>query len=202
MSTLIEWKTRAGKTPSRWSRHSSHVQQLSAAIDDALVRTFGPETLDYDRYRLANEFDNGPFSYAFVVSIQEVRQSLARSKAPLLEQAIENLRERTAEAEASLRSGDLAASFPRRSQSAFKGASGRVLVVHGHGGNEHPSPVLSGSLGWSQSFSMRSQMRGERLFRNSKRIATLALRQFILLRTTLVVSRSVCSIRERVGTSF
>jgi uncharacterized protein (TIGR02391 family) len=79
-----------------------HVHQLSAAIDDALIRTFGPSTLEYDRYRLASEFDNGPFNYAFTVPIQQVHQSLARSKArniALLEQAIEALTERLAEAE-------------------------------------------------------------------------------------------------------
>jgi hypothetical protein len=42
-----------------------HVKQLSAAIDDALVRTFGPDTIDYDRYRRAADFDNGPHNYAY-----------------------------------------------------------------------------------------------------------------------------------------
>jgi len=114
-----------------------HVQQLSAAIDDALVRTFGSETLDYDRYRHAVEFDNGPHNYAYEVPIQNVHQSLARSKAnniALLEQAIESLKERLAEA--SPQPGELPASSegpPSSSKTALK----RVFVVHGHGGAEH-----------------------------------------------------------------
>lgn len=78
------------------------VDQLSAAIDDVLVRTFGKDTLEYDRYRYAAEFDNGPHNYAFHVAIEEVWQSLARSKASsiaLLEQAVESLKERLAEHE-------------------------------------------------------------------------------------------------------
>jgi hypothetical protein len=57
-----------------------HVKQLSAAIKDVLVRTFGPDTVDYDLYRRAAEFDNGPHNYAYHVPIEEVRQSLSRSK--------------------------------------------------------------------------------------------------------------------------
>ena len=110
-----------------------HVDQLSAAIDDALARTFGPESLDYDRYRSAAEFDNGPFNYAYEVPIREVHQSLARSKArniALLEQAIESLKERLADAGPS-------ASLPGRSHDLSELASRRVFVVHGHGGTEH-----------------------------------------------------------------
>src|ERR1051326_8398473 len=49
-----------------------HVEQLSAAVDESLVRTFGADTLDYDRYRLAAEFDNGPHNYAYRVPIADV----------------------------------------------------------------------------------------------------------------------------------
>jgi predicted nucleotide-binding protein len=79
-----------------------HVKQLSAAIDDALVRTFGAETIEYARYQHASDFDNGPHNYAFQVPIGEVQQSLARSRATniaLLEQAVEGLNERLAEVE-------------------------------------------------------------------------------------------------------
>lgn len=113
-----------------------HVQQLSATIDDGLVRTFGAETLDYDRYRHAAEFDNGPFNYAYEVPIQEVHRSLTRSKAKniaLLEQAIESLRERLAEAPSP---PELAGS-PQGPAGPSKGSFRRVFVVHGHGGGEH-----------------------------------------------------------------
>jgi hypothetical protein len=79
------------------------VDQLSAATDDALVRTFGPETIEYERYSRAARFDNGPHNYAYRVPIEEVWQSLARSKATniaLLEQAVGSLKERLAEEEA------------------------------------------------------------------------------------------------------
>jgi predicted nucleotide-binding protein len=78
-----------------------HVERLSAAIDDALVRTFGAETVEYARYRHASDFGNGPHNYAFAVPIGEVQQSIARSRASniaLLEQAVEGLNERLAEA--------------------------------------------------------------------------------------------------------
>lgn len=120
-----------------------HVQQLSAAIDEALVRTFGPDTLDYDRYRVAVEFDNGPFNYAYEVPIEEIQQSLARSKArniALIEQAIEALNDRLAEA-------GPAASSPAQSQGLSNPASRRVFVVHGHGGGEHAVAGILRQLG-------------------------------------------------------
>jgi hypothetical protein len=52
------------------------VEKLAAAIDEALVRTVGAETLDYDRYKRASEFNNGPLNYAYKVPIEQVRRSL------------------------------------------------------------------------------------------------------------------------------
>ena len=102
-----------------------HVVQLSASIDDALVRTFGNASIEYDRYREASQFDNGPFNYAYEVPIQEVHQSLARSKArslALLEQAVQSLEERlTEEADAEVAPGVIE---PRNLS--------KVFVVHGH----------------------------------------------------------------------
>src|ERR1700758_4732251 len=71
-----------------------HIDQLSAAIDEGLVRTFGADSLDYERYRQASQFDNGPHNYAYEVAITEVHRSLERSKQrniALLEQAAETL---------------------------------------------------------------------------------------------------------------
>jgi len=73
---------------------------LSAAIEEGLARTFGPDTLDYERYQTARVFNNGPHNYAYKVPITEVRQSLERSKQrniALLHQAIETLEERFSE---------------------------------------------------------------------------------------------------------
>jgi predicted nucleotide-binding protein len=105
-----------------------HVDKLSAAVEDALMRTFGSESLEYDRYRTAAQFDNGPFNYAYQVPIQQVQQSLNRSKASsiaLLEQAIESLQERIAEEGAS-------APAPAPRATDARAFSSKVFVVHGH----------------------------------------------------------------------
>jgi predicted nucleotide-binding protein len=114
-----------------------HVQQLSAAVDDALVRTFGHDTIDYDRYRHAADFDNGPFNYAYEVPIYQVHESLARSKArniALLEQAIESLKERLAEDEALSEPEDLSYAVSGKPTSAAAAPSNKVFIVHGHAG--------------------------------------------------------------------
>ncbi len=107
-----------------------HVDKLSAAVEDALMRTFGNESLEYERYRSAAHFDNGPFNYAYQVPIGEVHQSLNRSKATsiaLLEQAIESLQERIAEG------GALApAATPTQTSRNSGTLSRKVFVVHGH----------------------------------------------------------------------
>jgi predicted nucleotide-binding protein len=113
-----------------------HVEQLAAAIDDALVRTFGQDTIEYERYLLATQFDNGPFNYAYEVPIQEVHQSLARSKArnvALLEQAIETLKERLAEEEALCEPDDppYALARPTPAAPGPSHSSNKIFVVHG-----------------------------------------------------------------------
>lgn len=118
----------------------ANVEQLSAAIDEALARTFGPDTLDYDRYRIAAEFDNGPFNYAYEVPIDEVHQSLARSKArntALLEQAIETLKDRLSEASRTESGSKRMATQAELSK--------KVFVVHGHAGE--PREALARFLG-------------------------------------------------------
>ena len=105
------------------------VDQLSAAVDDALVRTFGKDMIDYDRYRYAADFDNGPHNYAYQVPIQNVHKSLARSKArniALREQALESLRERLVDQERAQRADSTnttnATTFPAR----------KIFIAHGH----------------------------------------------------------------------
>lgn len=102
-----------------------HVAALSASIDEALVRTFGADTLDYKRYADAAVFDNGPHNYAFDVPIAQVQASLGRSKArsiALLNEAIETLKERIAEA------GPVPSAPIVLAERDFS----RVFVVHGH----------------------------------------------------------------------
>ena len=101
---------------------------LEAAVDEALVRTFGAETLDYERYKYAKDFDRGPYNYAFQVPPHQFQASIARSKdssIALLGQAIRSLEEQLEEH----------ASRPPESQEAAPPAtspSRKVFVVHGH----------------------------------------------------------------------
>jgi predicted nucleotide-binding protein len=105
-----------------------HVEALAASVEDALERTFGRGTTDYDRYKDAAYFDNGPFNYAYRVPITEVHKSLARSKArsiALLEQAIRSLQEQLNEI------GD-SASEPTAMPDEPREHSKKVFIVHGH----------------------------------------------------------------------
>jgi len=109
------------------------VEGLSVAIDEALERTFGGDTLDYNRYRQASQFDNGPHNYAYEVPIREVQGSLQRSKdrnIALLEQAVNGLTERLNELgiyEGKI--GELAKNNP-------VAENRHVFIVHGHAGAE------------------------------------------------------------------
>jgi predicted nucleotide-binding protein len=105
------------------------IDGLAAAIDDALIRTFGANTTDYTLYKDAVTFDNGPHNYAYPVPIHEVQQSLSRSKArsiTLLERAVRSLEERRSEegGEAASMAAEVAPTLDRS----------KVFVVHGHDG--------------------------------------------------------------------
>jgi predicted nucleotide-binding protein len=127
LSKVLEAVRAFDPTSVREQFNIPQVEKLTASIDDALVRTFGADTLEYDRYRHAAEFNNGPFNYAYDVPIHEVHQSRARSKdsnIALLKQAIEGLNERLAEMPALVapeESHRLPQSRP----------SNKVFVVHG-----------------------------------------------------------------------
>lgn len=117
-----------------------HVEALAASVEDALVRTFGTHTTDYNLYRDAAYFDNGPFNYARPVPIREVHASLERSKASsiaLLGQAIRSLNERLAEA-------PLAAG-PPAAPTANLSENKKVFIVHGH--DEGPREGVARFLG-------------------------------------------------------
>ena len=75
---------------------------LEAAIDDTLARTFGAQTLDYDRYKQAKDFDRGPYNSLYVVQPHEFQASLIKSKASslaLLRQGVKSLQERLDESD-------------------------------------------------------------------------------------------------------
>ena len=105
--------------------NTSHVEALSVAVDEALMRTFGSNTADYNRYSDAADFHNGWFD-VFGVSIDEVHSSLQRSKErsiALLEQAIKVLNERLEER---------SVPSPRLPPNQSREYSRKVFVVHGH----------------------------------------------------------------------
>ena len=60
-----------------------HVEALGAMVDEALIRTFGADTLDYNRYSDAAFFDNGPFNYAYQVPIAKVHEFACSEQIPL-----------------------------------------------------------------------------------------------------------------------
>jgi predicted nucleotide-binding protein len=102
---------------------------LEAAIDEALVRTFGADTLDYERYKYAKEFNRGPYNYRYQVPAQKFQASITRSKdssVALLGQAIESLEEQLGERTSGVTEDQEleAPSTPPLSR--------RVFVVHGH----------------------------------------------------------------------
>jgi hypothetical protein len=103
-----------------------HVEALGASVDEALVRTFGANTVDYNRYADAAIFDNGPHNYAHQVPIGQVHATLGRCKArsmALPGQAIASLNERITEAAA-----------PMSAEAAPALDLSKIFVVHGHDG--------------------------------------------------------------------
>lgn len=90
-----------------------------------MIRTFGANTVEYNRYEPATEFDNGPHNYAYEVPIHQVHESLNRSKAQaiaLLEQAVQSLEEQLSEE----------SELPPPSAASASAVARKVFVVHGH----------------------------------------------------------------------
>jgi predicted nucleotide-binding protein len=115
------------------------LDRLSASIDDALVRTFGVDTVEYDRYRHAKYLDSGPINMVHKTPIAEVRQSLMRSKSSnvaLLGQAIEGLRERLSE--------NTTSSILSMHSPPERAKTRKVFIVHGHEGE--PREAVAGFL--------------------------------------------------------
>jgi hypothetical protein len=109
---------------------------LEAAVDGALVRTFAGDTLDYQRYKSAAEFERGPYNYAFEVPPQQFQASIARSKdssLALLAQAIKALEEQHEEHAATTppkdQSADPRPAAPNR-QSVTDGQMRHALLSH------------------------------------------------------------------------
>lgn len=103
--------------------NTANITKMTAAIEDALVRTFGSDSVDYGRYKEAAYF--GSYMYIGKVPIKDIQSSLERYRAgsiALLEQAIESLQERLLESEASATPDPVIQA---------KSITRRVFVVHG-----------------------------------------------------------------------
>lgn len=108
-------------------RSDPSIAKIRASVDDALVRTFGNESIEYQRYSAAASFLTGPIYINQETPLNVIWDALSTSKdksVALLEQAIESLRERLGEIE-------LQAATPHVSRSAAA-LIRRVFIVHGH----------------------------------------------------------------------
>jgi predicted nucleotide-binding protein len=102
---------------------------LKAAIDDALVQTFGADTLDYGRYKAAADFYCGPYNAAYATPAHEFQKSIGQSKyrsLALLREAVKALENRLTEV------ASTKAAVKKIDQEALGACSRKVFVVHGH----------------------------------------------------------------------
>jgi predicted nucleotide-binding protein len=110
--------------------NAPELEALCADIDDALVRTFGNESVEHRRYIPAAQYDLAPVMFDHEVSTSEVLANMRHFKArsiALLQQAIDGLTERRSEL------GDAPSNSPL-SPTVPATPSKKVFVVHGHNG--------------------------------------------------------------------
>jgi predicted nucleotide-binding protein len=108
--------------------HTPELDALEASIEEALVLTFGADTLEYDRYKSARDFNRGPYNYAYKVPPHEFQKSIARSKESsiaLLRQLIKSLEERLEEHSTNPLVNQTSSETPRL-------PARKVFIVHGH----------------------------------------------------------------------
>jgi predicted nucleotide-binding protein len=101
-------------------------QQLQVSIEEALSRTFGSGTIEYNRYVVAAYFD-WPHSFYEATTIMEIRDALRQKRQrsiDLIQAAIDTLIERLSESE-----------FVKKPTTEIKvglSENRKVFVVHGH----------------------------------------------------------------------
>jgi hypothetical protein len=108
--------------------NAPQLDALVASIDEALVRTFGADTLDYERYKFAKVFDRGPSNYMHPTPPHKFQASISRSRdrsVALLGEAIKSLEEQLEEHSANPPVNQTSPETPRP-------PSRKVFVVHGH----------------------------------------------------------------------
>ncbi len=137
------------------------VAALRAAIDDTLVRSFGNNTVEYERYRAAGYF-NWPIQIGGT-SHDRIRESLWRCRQTseaLLQQAIKSLEELIEETAENDVAPMTAVSDDEEAQ-LFDGK--KVFIVHGHA--EGPREAIARFLvqaGLDRSFSMSNPIGARR----------------------------------------
>lgn len=114
--------------PQKITDRFSHPEltQLEASIDEALIRTFGADSLDYERYRRAGKFYRGPIVMGGEIPRHEWMDAITKSKEQtlaLLDQAIRSLEEQIAEI------GDAPSS--NEAPLVTQQLSRKIFIVHG-----------------------------------------------------------------------
>lgn len=113
----------------RDQHHDPQVAGLQASIDDTLVKVFGANTIEYERYSPAAVFDTGPVYMNRETPFYEVHDALERSQRlsiSLLEQAVRSLEEEIAHPTHAWNAS--VASQPEKIISNAR----KAFVVHGH----------------------------------------------------------------------
>jgi predicted nucleotide-binding protein len=110
--------------------HHPDLDALGRGIEETLVRVFGPDTLDHDRYSSAAFFDTGPISMGMGshgVSLLTVRKEIQESKErniATLDSAVRNLTEQLSDSG----SEEAPALLPQEKIDHPRS----VFIVHGH----------------------------------------------------------------------
>jgi hypothetical protein len=123
------WLVREFEPKIKERGETMEAERLSVAVEAALTRTFGYETIEYDRYKGAALFSWQPVNYASEVPLHRIQESLENCKnrsVVLLEEAISFLQDEL-ELHSSVTSDITVSEEPSESRQA--GAN----VVIGHG---------------------------------------------------------------------
>lgn len=118
-------------------------KSLSASIDDALVRTFGAESPEYNRYRSASFFDY-PLYVGRTTPQREVRDALQKAKfnsIELLKSVLESLEELFEENESMENNIDVEHAAGTSDINGINSENKKIFIVHGH--NNEPKESIA-----------------------------------------------------------
>lgn len=112
-------------------RWGPEVKAIETAIDETLVAVFGPDTVEYMRYKRAADLDHGPVILGKLASPREAQGYVAEGKRgsiALLRQAVRGLEEEIAE------QTQMAQPTMMPAASNLTRDLSKVFLVHGHDG--------------------------------------------------------------------